>query len=113
MPRWLDPDIETLSRPPSAETVDVLVELLAEIDAAAEADDFYDRVCEGLCRLTSMERAGLFLYDRTLRIVLAVGSAGVDPDLLEGVEGTLEETPVAQRALADDRVVEASEASEA
>src|SRR5215217_2533239 len=110
--RWLDQDIETLSPAPSADTVDVLVELLAEIDAAAEADDFYDRVCEGLCRLTSMERAGLFLYDRTLRIVLAVGSAGVDPDLLEGVEGTLEETPVAQRALAEDRVVEASEALE-
>jgi signal transduction histidine kinase len=110
--RWLDQDIETLSPAPSAETVDVLVELLAEIDAAAEADDFYDRVCEGLCRLTSMERAGLFLYDRTLRTVRAVGSAGVDPDLLEGVEGTLEETPIAQRALASDSVVEASEALE-
>jgi signal transduction histidine kinase len=110
--RWLDQDIEALSPAPSAETVDVLVELLAEIDAAAETDDFYDRVCEGLCRLTSMERAGLFLYDRTLRTVRAVGSAGVDPDLLEGVEGTLEETPVAQRALASDSVVEVSEALE-
>jgi len=59
-----------------------------------------------------MERAGLFLYDRTLRTVLPVGCAGVDPDLLEGVEGTLEETPIAQRALAEDRVVEASEALE-
>jgi signal transduction histidine kinase len=59
-----------------------------------------------------MERAGLFLYDRTLRTVLAVGCAGVDPDLLEGVEGTLEETPIAQRALAEDRVVEASEGLE-
>ena len=59
-----------------------------------------------------MERVGLFLYDRTLRTVLAVGSAGVDPDLLEGVEGTLEETPVAQRALAEDTVVEVSEALE-
>jgi signal transduction histidine kinase len=56
-----------------------------------------------------MERVGLFLYDGTLRTVLAVGSAGVDPDLLEGVEGTLEETPVAQRALAEDSVVEVSE----
>jgi signal transduction histidine kinase len=110
--RWLDQDIETLSPVPGAETVDVLVELLAEIDAAAEADDFYDRVCEGLCGLTTMERAGLFLYDRTLRTVRAVGSAGVDPDLLEGVEGTLEETPIAQRALASDSVVEASEALE-
>jgi signal transduction histidine kinase len=110
--RWLDQDIEALSPAPSAETVDVLVELLAEIDAAAETDDFYDRVCEGLCRLTSMERVGLFLYDRTLRTVRAVGSAGVDPDLLEGVEGTLEETPIAQRALASDSVVEASESLE-
>jgi signal transduction histidine kinase len=59
-----------------------------------------------------MERAGLFLYHRTLRTVLAVGCAGVDPGLLEGVEGTLEETPIAQRALAEDRVVEASEALE-
>jgi signal transduction histidine kinase len=85
---------------------------LAEIDSGAEADGFYDRVCEGLCRLTSMERVGLFLYDRTLRTVLAVGSAGVDAALLEGVEGTLEETPIAQRALAQDRVVEASDGLE-
>jgi hypothetical protein len=36
-----------------------------------------------------MERAGLFLYDPTLRVVRPMGSAGVDPDLLDGVEGTL------------------------
>jgi signal transduction histidine kinase len=59
-----------------------------------------------------MERAGLFLYDPTLRIVRPVGSAGVDPGLLEGVEGTLEETPVAQRALAEDSVAEVSEVLE-
>src|SRR4051794_39587767 len=110
--RWLDQDIEALSPAPSAETVDVLVELLAEIDAASDTDDFYDRVCEGLCRLTSMERAGLFLYDRTLRTVRAVGSAGVDPDLLQDVEGTLEETLIAPRALASHSVVEASESLE-
>ncbi len=91
--------------------MDVLVELLAEMDAT-EADRFYDRVCQGLCRLTSMERAGLFLYDRTLRTVLAVGCAGLDSSLLEGVEGTLEETPIARRALAEDRVVEVSGALE-
>jgi signal transduction histidine kinase len=107
--RWLDGVIDTLWPAPSAETVDVLVELLAEIDAAAEADDFYDRVCEGLCRLTSMQRAGLFLYDRTLRTVRAEGSAGLERNLLDGVGGTLEETPIAQRALASDTVVEASE----
>jgi signal transduction histidine kinase len=87
----------------------VLVELLAEIDTATDAGEFYDRLCEALCRLTSMERAGLFLYDPTLRSVRAVGSHGVDSSLLADVEGTLDETPIAQRALADDRVVEASE----
>ena len=56
-----------------------------------------------------MERAGLYLYDPTLRLVRAVGCHGVDPALLAGVEGTLDETPIAQRALAGDRVVEASE----
>jgi signal transduction histidine kinase len=56
-----------------------------------------------------MARAGLYLYDPTLRLVHAVGSHGVDPSLLVGVEGTLDETPIAQRALATDSVVEASE----
>ena len=55
-----------------------------------------------------MERAGLYLYDPTLRVVRAVGSHGVDPSLLQGVEGTLDETPIAQRALASDTVVAAS-----
>jgi len=94
-------------------TVDVLVGLVAEIDAATDAGEFYARLCEALCRLTSMERAGLFLYDRILRSVRAVGSHGVDASLLADVEGTLDETPIAQRALAEDRVVEASERLEA
>jgi signal transduction histidine kinase len=52
---------------------------------------------------------GLFLYDPTLRTVRAVGSHGLDSGLLEGVEGTLEETPVAQRALSRDEVAEVSD----
>jgi signal transduction histidine kinase len=101
--------IGTISTTPRSDTVDVLGELLAEIDTATDVDEFYDRVCEGVCRLTTMERVGLFLYDRTLRSVRAVGSHGVDSTLLEGVEGTLEETPIAQQALSTDEVVEASE----
>jgi len=108
----LDQAIRTVSTAEGTDTVDVLVELLAEIDTATEVDEFYDRVCEGVCRLTSMERVGLFLYDRTLRSVRAVGSHGLDSALLEGVEGTLEETPIAQRALSSDEVVEASEGLE-
>jgi signal transduction histidine kinase len=56
-----------------------------------------------------MERAGLLLYDSASRAVHAVGSHGVDRGLIGQVEGTLDETPIAQRALAEDRVVDASD----
>jgi signal transduction histidine kinase len=85
----------------------MLAGLIAELDSATEAGEFYDDVCEALCLLTSMERAGLFLYDRATRAVRPVGSHAVDTARLGEVEGTLDETPIAQRALSEDRVVEA------
>src|SRR3954463_5333810 len=95
---------------PRTDALDVFVALLSGLDdQASSGRAFYDRLCEAVCRLTSMERAGLFLYDDVRKIVVPVGSHGVDPDLLADVYGTLEETPVAQRALGDDRVVEVSE----
>ena len=98
--------------PTSPETeLDTVVELLSGIDAD-EGDApraFYDRLCEALCRLTSMKRAGLLLYDDARKLVVPVGSHGVQPGLLDDVYGTLEETPIAQRALADDQVVVASD----
>jgi signal transduction histidine kinase len=66
-------------------------------------------VCEALCRLTSLRRAALLLYDPAYRAVLPVGSTGTDPALVAQIEGTLDETPMAQRALAEDRVVQASD----
>jgi signal transduction histidine kinase len=66
-------------------------------------------VCEALCRLTSLRRAALLLYDPAYRAVLPVGSTGTDPELVAQIEGTLDETPMAQRALAEDRVVQASD----
>jgi signal transduction histidine kinase len=66
-------------------------------------------VCEALCRLTTMKRAGALLYDPASRAVRFVGSHGVDRDAVGEIEGTLDETPIAQRALAEDRVVQASE----
>ncbi len=92
----------------SIEPLDAMVELLTRLDADG-ADDgaaFYDRLCEAMCRLTSMERAGLLLYQETRRLVVPAGSHGFEPALVEGVYGTLEETPIAKRALAEDRVVE-------
>jgi signal transduction histidine kinase len=53
-----------------------------------------------------MRRAALLLYDPTYRTVLPMGSHGADPTLVARVEGTLEETPVARRALEQDRVIE-------
>jgi signal transduction histidine kinase len=56
-----------------------------------------------------MERAGLLLYDGATRAVRTAGSHGIDKELIGDLEGTLEETPIAQLALAEDRVVAASD----
>jgi signal transduction histidine kinase len=92
----------------------VIVRLLSELDDDPQSSGraFYDRLCEALCRLTSMERAGLLLYDDARKLVVPVGSHGVDPQLFSQLHGTLEETPIAQRALAEDRVVEVSQGLE-
>ena len=60
-----------------------------------------------------MRRAGLLLYDDTRKLVVPVGSHGVRPEIMDQIYGTLEETPIAQRALSEDRVVEVSEGLEA
>lgn len=52
-----------------------------------------------------MRRAGVILYDRATEATRAVGSHGLDRSLVGQIEATLEETPIAQRALAEDRVV--------
>lgn len=83
----------------------MLAGLIAELDEPASAWRFYDHVCEALCSLTELERAGVLLYDPATRAVSAVGSHGIDRDLIGTVEGTLEETPIAQAALAEDRIV--------
>ena len=94
---------------PRVEALDVFVELLSQIDAPAPEGAFSNRICEAVCRLTSMERAILLLYDEALRRVRADGSHGVEPTALTGLHGTLEDAPMARRALAEDRVIEVSE----
>ncbi len=93
----------------SAEALDVVVQFLFELDEERYADRFYDRLCEAVCRRTSMERAVLFLYDPERRLVLPVGSHGVYREFLAHAYGTLEETPIAQRALAEDAVIETTD----
>src|SRR4029077_12447133 len=92
-----------------SEALDVVVQLLFELDEKRELDDFYDRICEAVCLQTSMERAILFLYDAERRLVLPAGRHRVYPDMIAPGSGSLEETPIAQRALAEDRVVETSD----
>lgn len=91
---------------PEVETLDLFVELFSEIESETAPGEFYNRLCEALCRLTTMRRAVLFLHDESLARVVAVGAHGIDPSLLVDVHGTLEETPMAQRALALDEVQE-------
>jgi signal transduction histidine kinase len=96
--------------PSEAKALDVIVGLVPELEdeVGSAGTRFFDRLCEALCRLASLERAGLLLYDEARRLVVPVGSHGVDPELLSQLYGTLDETPIAQVALSEDRVVEVS-----
>jgi signal transduction histidine kinase len=99
------------AHPARTDALDVIVELISELDERPRPGGrgFYDRLCEALCRVVSMRRAGLMLYDEARRLVVPVGSHGVRADLLAAVYGRLDETPIAQLALAEDRVVQVSE----
>ena len=89
------------------DALDVIVELLGALDGSLQSGrEFYDRLCEACCRLGAMERAGLLLYDDARQLVVVVGGHGVEPGLASELYGTLEETPIAQVALSEDRVVE-------
>src|SRR3954452_10859214 len=99
-----NPGIAPPAAAPRAGTVEVLVGLLAELDEATESGVFYDRVCRAVCTLTSMHRAALLLHDDSYRAVIPMGSHGIDPELMRRIEGTLDETPIARRALEEDRV---------
>jgi signal transduction histidine kinase len=92
---------------PRTNALDVIVELLGALDGSGQTGhDFYNRLCEACCRLGAMQRAGILLYDDARQLVVVAGGHGVDADLLSGLYGTLEETPIAQVALSEDRVVE-------
>ena len=92
--------------PLRGDALDFVVRLLFELgDAAADSTPFHDRICEAICRLTTLKRAILFLYDPDRRLVVPAGSHGVEPEILAHTYGNIEETPIAQRALVDDEVV--------
>jgi signal transduction histidine kinase len=107
-----------VERPPSlfagVEPLEVFVELLAELDTDTSSTEFYDRICEAICRLTTMRRAAIFMADAGRRRVRPVGSYGTSFEELATLEPTptLISTPIAQRALAQDEVVVVSDGIE-
>ena len=87
------------------EPLEVFVDLLSEIESDTTSSEFYHRICEAICRLTTMRRAAIFLYDVGRQRVRAVGSHGISFTRLAQLRPTLEEAPIAQRALIEDRVI--------
>jgi signal transduction histidine kinase len=82
----------------------VLVSMLGETEIAAPRGSFYDRLAEAVCRLGAMRRAAVYVSDDVRRRVWAVGSHGIDLDLLS--EEPVRAIPLALRALERDEVIE-------
>jgi signal transduction histidine kinase len=91
------------------EPLEMFVELLSGIDVQTSSMEFYDRICEAICRLTTMRRAAIFMAGPDQRRVRAVGAFGTSFEQLSALRPTLVNTPIAQRALLEDRVVVVSE----
>ncbi len=91
------------------EPLEVFVELLADIDTDTSSTEFYNRICEAICRLTTMRRAAIFLADAARRRVRAVGAYGTSFVQLASLRPTLVNTPIAQRALLEDEVIVVSD----
>jgi signal transduction histidine kinase len=102
-----------LNRTPSlfagVEPLEVFAELLADLDADTSGGEFYDRICEAICRLTTMRRAAIFMAERKAQRVRAVGSHGTRLTELTSLNPTLAQTPIAQEALKTDAVVVVSD----
>lgn len=90
------------------EPLEVFVELLGELDTDTTSTDFYDRICEAICRLTTMERAAIFMADVSRRRAVVTGSHGGSfRDLT--LPSSLIATPIVSQALRGDGVVVAAD----
>ncbi len=107
------PAAPAIGHPPSlfagVEPLEVFVDLLADLEVEDSSTEFYDRICEAICRLTTMRRAAIFMADSARRRVRAVGAHGTPFEQLAALRPTLVNTPIAQRALLEDEVVVVSE----
>jgi signal transduction histidine kinase len=93
--------------PCSIEALDAFVAVLGDAEAGVTTDAFYGRLCDVICRLAKMDIAVLFRYDDALRRVRIAGTHGIDLSIFDGAQLSVESTPIARRALAEDAVIEA------
>jgi signal transduction histidine kinase len=90
----------------SIEALELFVEVLSESDRGPSGDNFYDRLCEAVCRLALMRRAVIFRYDAARRRVRAAGAHGLDLEQFAEAHVTVESAPIAARSISEDSVVE-------
>jgi hypothetical protein len=91
------------------EPLEVFAGLLAELDSEGGVSEFYHRICEAICRLTTMRRAAIFMSEAKDRRVRPVGAHGTPFEPLAALRLTLLDTPIAQQALLRDEVVVVSD----
>jgi signal transduction histidine kinase len=94
------------------EVLEVMSDLLSGVGEGSPPDAFFSRLCEAICRLTSMQRAVLFRYDSARRRVRAVGAHGIELDRFADLFVTVDSVPVARKALLEDRIQEVLGASD-
>ena len=91
------------------DVLELFVEVLTESErGTSSGEDFYDRLCEAVCRLARMRRAIIFRYDTARRRVRAAGAYGLDLEQFAGAHVTVESSPIAAESLREDRIVEAT-----
>lgn len=91
---------------PHINAIEIVVDLLSQVESDDAPSSFYDRLCEAICRVTSMDRAVLFRYDAPVRRVTAAGVHGLDRTQFRDFLFNPDTTPLARQALVEDRVVE-------
>src|SRR3954452_22397385 len=75
------------------DALEMFVDLLARVEEDGSSEEFYGRLCEAACALTSMERAVLFRYDETQRRGGAAGSRHNPRDCFARPAPPLEQHP--------------------
>jgi signal transduction histidine kinase len=91
----------------NVEVLELFAEVLSQSEGSSAAgEDFYDRLCEAVCRLARMRRAIIFRYDAARRRVRATGAHGLDLEQFARAHVTVESAPIAARSLREDRVLE-------